>query len=85
VKQIDTGRLERVRAVRRRHAAALLRRPGVIGVGIGQAESSVHGPAVQPVIVLTLSDDASEMGLPAELEGIPVRLIRTGRLDSWEG
>ncbi len=66
--------LEALRQVKARHSRALLARPGVSGVGI---ELDDRG---QPALTVHLDADRPEArdGLPDEIEGHPVRYLRTG-------
>jgi hypothetical protein len=63
-----------LKAVKRRHAAALLRKDGVCGVDIAQDADGC------PVIAVHLeTDDPVLRGqLPTELEGHPVTFVHTG-------
>jgi hypothetical protein len=65
---------DELKAVKRRHAAALLRQDGVCGVAIDQDADGT------PIIALHLdSDDPDVRGrLPTELEGHPVKFVHTG-------
>jgi hypothetical protein len=65
---------EEARAIKRRHSPELLKRPGVSGVGVEKGEGGDY--------VLTIHVNADEPGvadqLPAEIEGLPVRIVRSG-------
>lgn len=63
-----------LRDVIQRHARVLLRRPGVIGLAQGNARE--HGGADAPCLVLFVTEDAETRGLPDQLEGIPVYVVR---------
>ncbi len=60
--------MERARRVRARYAPRLMRRRGVVSVGVGEGED---GGAV---IVIGVREAADAEGLPRELEGVPVRV-----------
>ncbi|MBN1316776.1 MAG: hypothetical protein JXA42_14955 [Anaerolineales bacterium] len=84
----DTRRLTlaQVKAIKERRDAELLQLPGVIGVGIGQAEyndsaGNEHGFC----IVITINQECSPDAIPAELEGAPVRIISVGTLKAFDG
>lgn len=68
------AREEEIREVKRRHSAELLKRRGVCGVGVEKGESGEY------VIALHLDTDDPEVKaqLPTEIEGHPVKLIRSG-------
>lgn len=58
----------------------LLARPGVTGVGVGRGER-----AGEFAIVCYLASDRHAAALPAELEGVPVKLEVTGEFKAQEG
>jgi hypothetical protein len=68
------SKLDDLKAVKRRHAAALLRKPGVCGVDIDE------DPDGTPVIAVHLETDDPEVRkqLPRELEGHPIKFVHTG-------
>ena len=78
-------RLARAREARSTYEADLLRRPNVVGVGIGSRGGAVDRDA-EPVIVVSVSvrepgDLArSGAGLPRELDGVPVEVRFVGDL-----
>lgn len=59
-----------------RHAPRLLSLPGVVGLGEGQREGS---PCL---IVLLACPEGESPDLPATLDGYPVVVERTGRLQA---
>ena len=64
--------VDKLRTVKRRHAAALLRRPGVSGVDIddtGAGAITVHLDTRDPKLL---------RGLPRTLDGIKVEYVYTG-------
>lgn len=63
-----------IREVKRRHAPQLLSRPGVCGVGVEKDESGDYVLAVH----LDADNKNARFGLPQEIEGYPVRYIRSG-------
>lgn len=65
---------ETLKAVKRRHAAELLRMPGVVGVDI---ETDAAGDSFLAVH-LEADDEAVQEKLPKELEGHPLKFVRTG-------
>lgn len=65
---------DEIRALKKRHSAALLRKPGVCGVDI---ESTPSGEAVLTVHLDT-NDDAVRKGLPDQIDGHAVRYVHTG-------
>ncbi len=66
---------ERVREVQERHTAELMAKPGVAGTAVGLSES--NHPAV-----LVLLEEAGAAGIPAQLEGVPVQRIFTGKIEA---
>jgi hypothetical protein len=66
--------LERVKQVQARHEKELMKLPGVVGVGIG----SDAGRLVLQVLVDQTARKKPK--LPAEIEGIPVKVVPTGKI-----
>lgn len=64
---------EELKAVKRRHAAELLRQEGVCGVDIDEDAS---GPVI--AIHLDSDDPAVRQQLPSDLEGHPLKFVHTG-------
>lgn len=58
-----------------RHGQVLLRRPGITGLAQGNARE--HGGADAPCLVLFATEDADTEGLPDQVEGIPLYVVRT--------
>jgi hypothetical protein len=65
---------QQAREVKRRYAAQMLRRPGVCGFGVEKDEQDNYVLALH----LDTDDEAVQSQLPKELEGIPVKIIRSG-------
>ena len=65
---------DELRAIKRRHSAALLRQPGVSGVGIEKDDAGCY------VLAIHVDRDDADLleKLPAEIEGAPVKLVRSG-------
>lgn len=59
-------------AIRQCHAEALSKRPGVVGVRIGKDINNA------PCLVLHVDVDLNIAGLPKVIDGLPVRVERTG-------
>ena len=70
----DKAPLAKVKAVKRKHSAALLRRPGVAGVDIEIDESGKGSLAVH----LDTRDPNVKKGLPDVLDGVPVEYVYSG-------
>ena len=66
--------LAKVRAVKRKHSASLLRRPGVAGVDIAIDDAGNGSLAVH----LDTKDPDVTKGLPDVLDGVPVEYVYTG-------
>jgi hypothetical protein len=65
---------DEVRALKRRHSADLLKRPGVCGLDI---ETTGSGDSVLTVHLDTDDPDVRG-GLPDQLDGFPLRYLYTG-------
>ena len=65
---------ERVKEVQARHEKELMSLPGVLGVGIG----SEAGKAVLQVLVDKTARKKPK--LPTEIEGVPVKVVQTGKI-----
>jgi len=65
---------EAVREVKRRHSPELLRQPGVCGVGVEKDEAGNYVIAVH----LDTDDPEVRARLPQQIEGYPLKLIRSG-------
>ncbi|WP_164000571.1 hypothetical protein [Pyxidicoccus caerfyrddinensis] len=63
-----------LRDIIERHGPGLLRRSDVTGLAQGNARE--HGGADAPCLVLFVTEDADTHGLPDQLEGIPVYVVR---------
>src|SRR5712691_3289677 len=63
-------------AVHSSNKASLLATPGVVGVGIGR-----DGASGAPTLEIYVESDAeaARLALPSSLEGVPVRVIQTGK------
>jgi hypothetical protein len=80
------GRDARLLEVRTRHEAELMRYPNVVGVGDGirMRDGKPTGQAAIIVYVerkLPRKDLAERDLLPAEIEGVPVDVVETGRIE----
>ena len=64
---------ERVREVQERHTDRLMAKAGVVGTAIGE------GQAAQPVLLVLVEHDAVS-DIPAQLEGVQVRPLPTGKI-----
>lgn len=65
---------EEMREIKRRHAADLLRQPGVCGVGVEKDETGEFVIAIH----LDTDDPRVQAALPNQIEGHSVRFIRSG-------
>ena len=68
-----------IREVKRRHSARLLSQPGVSGVGIEKDEQGEYVLAVH----LDAGKPESSKELPAEIEGVPVKYVRSGPFEKF--
>ena len=57
-----------------RHGDAVMALPGVVGIAAGRDPDDPS----QPCLILYLSSKEVPEELPTELEGVPVRISRTG-------
>ncbi len=64
--------------VKERHSTALFGVPGVVGHGVGFSEIDPEAPVIQVYVVR--ATEKVRQALPTELEGIPVKIVVTGRL-----
>jgi len=65
---------DEIRTLKRRHSAEVLKWPGVCGVDI---ETDSSGGSILTVHLET-DDPSIRRELPEELEGFPLRYVRTG-------
>jgi hypothetical protein len=63
-------------AVKTRHRDALFAQAGVLGVGVGRSDDD---PAAAAIVVFVDEAVAARPALPAQLEGVKVRVVPTGR------
>ena len=72
--------LSRARAAVRRHRDELLRRPGVVGFGVGKRSRNPdpRGRHRDYEIHVFLREARYRTGLPRSLDGVPVRPVVTG-------
>jgi hypothetical protein len=65
--------INRARQIKDRHSEALLQRPSVVGHGLGS-------DGARPVIEVYLDQENADARreIPAQLEGVPVRIVVTG-------
>jgi hypothetical protein len=77
---VDQERLTEVRAVQLRHQNAIMQSPGVVGFGIGLTED---GEEVALIVYLEKLTPSIRAGMPSSLEGVPVRLIESGRFKAY--
>ena len=66
---------ERVKQVQERHTAKLMAQKGVVGTAVGLSEGG--RPAM-----LVLLEETGVAGIPAELDGVPVQPIVTGKISA---
>jgi ssDNA-binding replication factor A large subunit len=71
---VSTDAVKSAKSVRDRHEDELKGVPGVVGTGIGADET---GHAEIQVYVEKLTPQA-QAGIPAEVEGTPVKAVETG-------
>ena len=69
---MDPNKLEVARAIKNKHEAKLMDLPGVLGMGVGLTET---GDDV--CIHVYIDPMADEGSIPAELDGMPVRVIES--------
>jgi hypothetical protein len=80
-----SGHNARLHDVRARHEAELMRYPNVVGIADG-IRMRAGKPTGEPAIVVYVerkvprNDLAASDLLPAEIEGIPVDVVETGRI-----
>ena len=69
--------LDRIAAIQAGHQREIMSIPGVVGIGIGCHPDS---PCIE--VLLERYDIATEAMIPKELEGIPIKLTVTGRIEA---
>ncbi len=79
--------LQHAREVKARHEDDLLRRPGVVGVGVGLRRSG--GTLTDEVAIVVMVRNRAEIdalgpeyALPDEIEGVPVDIQETGEISA---
>lgn len=85
----DSAEMRRIRAVKEKHEAALLRKKNVVGVGIGLRQ--VGGQPTDQLALTVLvrhkqpeSELARRDRIPAELDGVPIDVQEVGTLRAQE-
>lgn len=79
----EPAALERARAVKQAHEAALMRLPNVVGVGVGLRQTG-GDPTGEVALIVSVTrkvpDDALDPAqrVPAEIDGVPVDVQETG-------
>ena len=70
-----------VRALKRRHGPALLRLPGVVGVGVGRAHDRGTDDEAYALLVYLSADRAATRQRVRDVVGTsgPIRFVRSGR------
>ena len=68
-----------IEQVLERHADALMARPGVVGVGLGEADGA---PVI--LVMCEVLTPEHKAALPTELEGHRVVLEETGAVEAFE-
>ncbi len=63
---------EEVRRVKRQHGPALMKQRGVSGVGIEKDDCGGY------VLTVNVDDDDALQQVPEQIEGLPVRRVRSG-------
>jgi hypothetical protein len=69
---VDEAQLAKAKAVQARHEVELLSKPGVAGVGVGLSETG-DGVAIH----IYVNEKVGRPVLPRNIEGVPVRIIKT--------
>lgn len=77
--------IQRAQEVKRRHEHELLRKPNVVGVGIGyRTRNGQQTNEVCIIVSVKVKIDASQLKsqdvIPASIENIPVDVVATGTL-----
>lgn len=85
----ESAEMRRIRAVKEKHEAALLRKKNVVGVGIGLRQ--VDGQFTEQLALTVLvrhkqpnSELARHDWIPVELDGVPVDVQEVGTLRADE-
>lgn len=75
----SAARLARAAAAKERHAAELMADEAVLGVGVGASDSD----SSQAVVVIYLEEGRTHAPLPAELNGVPTKVVRTDAIRAY--
>ncbi|MFP4396349.1 MAG: hypothetical protein ACLFTI_13920 [Anaerolineales bacterium] len=84
---MNEGDLEHIRAVKHRHEAELMRKPNVVGVGIG-GRWDIGQPVTDLGIVVNVTHKVPEDALapedriPEQVEDVPVRVHEVGEIQA---
>ena len=75
--------IQRAQEIKRRHEAELMRKPNVVGVGIGyrtRAGQSTNEICIVVSVRAKISGPQLKRGdlLPASIEGVPIDVVETG-------
>ncbi len=80
--------IQHAQEVKRRHEAELLRKPNVVGVGVGyRTRGGQPTDEVCIVVSVTRKVPASQLKrqevLPASVEGVAIDVVETGVIRAW--
>lgn len=70
---------DRAMRAKQSHAQRLLQDPGIMGVGVGMSEND----ASDAVVVIFVEEGRAHGQLPSELDGVPVRIVRTDTIRAY--
>ena len=71
--------IDRVSAIKARTEGVFFSNPDVMGVGVGRSDSG--GAAI--VVYTKASAEATARAVPAQIEGVPVRVVHTGEFSAY--
>jgi hypothetical protein len=77
--KVDTVELQKAQAALAKHEARLMNTSGVVGVGIGTTADGSYA-AIHVYVNVEATGGAIPSALPKQLDGVPVRVIRTDEI-----
>ena len=82
--------IQRAMEVKRRHEKDLMRKPNVVGVGVGfRTRGGVQSDEVCIVVSVKVKLAPSQMKpgdlIPPSMEGVPVDVVETGEITALDG
>lgn len=70
---------ERALRAKSAHSRQLLQEPGILGVGVGMSDDD----SADAVVVIYVEEGRAHGHIPVELDGVPVRIVRTDTIRAY--